>query len=392
MINLSVLGLITIIVLFVAVLFSFFSFTVKTSNKTPNILIAFYLLVVAIEISFFLYGGQISLPLVIHKLRDDIGYFKSPLLYLFFLSFIYSNFQLQYKHLLHLFPFVVVVVVFMPRFYMVNEQSRILFVQAYITKPEAIFSAIFSHLQHAVYLVLIFLALRKYKQIIAENYSNNRGFSYQWLYKMACFLTAIFLLAVFKNVYKHTGTSLFVLNNLRALLILSLLFFLCWIVINALYYPMLFRGISITQKPISNVIRTDQSRPTPHLSLDDHTIKQKIALLKQTMAQQELYLDSSLSIDSLAEKVNLPTKEVSTLINHYLKQHFYDFVNEYRIKKAIEILEDPGNDQLTTQEILYDVGFNSKSSFYTVFKKYTNTTPRAYRTAHRKRHTGSANG
>jgi len=392
MINLSILGLITIIILFVTVLFSFFSFTVKTNNKTPNVLIALYLLVVSVEISFFLYEGQIDLPLIIHKLRDDVGYLKSPLLYLFFLSVIYSNFQLQTKHILHLIPFAIVIIVFMPRFYLVNEQSQALFVQHYISQPEAIFSALFAHLQHAFYLLFIFVALRDYKQIIAENYSNNQGFSYRWLLQMAWFLSIIFLLTVFKNVYKHTGSNLTILNNFRSLLFLALLFFLCWIVINALYHPKLFRGISVDQKPIADSTKTKKQipRPTPQLKLDSDTVASKITLLKQTMTQQALYLDPSLTIDSLATQVNLPTKEVSTLINHYLKQHFYDFVNEYRIKKAIEILEDPVNDQLTTQEILYDVGFNSKSSFYTVFKKYTNTTPLAYRKEYRKKHPDSS--
>ena len=387
MVHLSVLGLITIILLFVAVLFSFFSFTVKTQNKTPNVLIALYLLVVAMEVSFFVYADQKKLPLVIHKLRDDIGYFKSPLLYLFFLSIIYSNFQLKWTHLFHIIPFVVVIILFVPRFYAVDEPLRQQFVQTYISQPEALFSAIFAHIQHAFYLWLIFLALKKYQQIIHENYSNDQEFSYRWLFRMALFLTVIFLLTVFKNVYKHTGTNLVVLNNIRAVLMLSLLFFLCWIVINALYYPQLFRGISINQKPLVDLAPPKKQAPKSPVypEIEPPEVAKKMRLLKQTMVQKELYLDPSLSIDSLANQVNLPTKEVSTLINHYLKQHFYDFVNEYRIKKAIEILEDPSKDQLTTLEILYDVGFNSKSSFYTVFKKYTHTTPKAYKKQHREK-------
>jgi len=57
------------------------------------------------------------------------------------------------------------------------------------------------------------------------------------------------------------------------------------------------------------------------------------------------------------------------VINHYLKKHFFDFVNEYRINAAAEILKNPSNNKLTVLEILYDVGFNSKSSFNTAFKK-----------------------
>ena len=72
-------------------------------------------------------------------------------------------------------------------------------------------------------------------------------------------------------------------------------------------------------------------------------------------------------------------RDLSVLINQDLNQHFFDFVNEYRIKKAMSILGDTTKYHLTVLKILYDVGFNSKSSFNTAFKKHTGTTPTQYR-------------
>ena len=94
------------------------------------------------------------------------------------------------------------------------------------------------------------------------------------------------------------------------------------------------------------------------------------------MREKQLVLDPALSIKSVADKVELPIKQVSSLINSYLGKHFFDFVNEYRVVKATELLR---NNDLTTQQVMYDVGFNSKSSFHTAFKKQTNQTPTAYR-------------
>jgi len=68
------------------------------------------------------------------------------------------------------------------------------------------------------------------------------------------------------------------------------------------------------------------------------------------------------------------------LINHHMNQHFFDFVNEYRIQKAMKILKNNSKNHLTILEILYEVGFNSKSSFNTSFKKHTGLTPTAFRT------------
>ena len=58
---------------------------------------------------------------------------------------------------------------------------------------------------------------------------------------------------------------------------------------------------------------------------------------------------------------------------------FFDFVNEYRIKKAMEMLSDTNKKDLTVLEILYKVGFNSKSSFNTAFKKHAGKTPTQFR-------------
>ena len=97
------------------------------------------------------------------------------------------------------------------------------------------------------------------------------------------------------------------------------------------------------------------------------------------MIEKEPYLDSSLTIQGLSEQLNMPVKDLSALINLYMNKHFFDFINEYRIEKAKEILIDPAQKELTILEILYHVGFNSKSSFSTSFKKYTGTTPTEFR-------------
>ena len=85
-----------------------------------------------------------------------------------------------------------------------------------------------------------------------------------------------------------------------------------------------------------------------------------------------------------ARQLDMPVRELSLLINRLLNQHFFDFVNSFRIRKAMEMLKDPGKKEFTVLEILYEVGFNSKSSFNTAFKKYTQLTPTQYRNKHLK--------
>ncbi len=80
--------------------------------------------------------------------------------------------------------------------------------------------------------------------------------------------------------------------------------------------------------------------------------------------------------------MNLPRSEISLIINRVIGQHFFDFVNSYRINLAGEILIANEQHPKTVLEILYEVGFNSKSSFNTAFKKHFLMTPSQYRKLH----------
>ncbi len=53
-------------------------------------------------------------------------------------------------------------------------------------------------------------------------------------------------------------------------------------------------------------------------------------------------------------------------------------MNEYRIEEVKRRMVDPAYKHLTILAIAYDAGFNSKSSFNTIFKQKTGQTPSEY--------------
>ena len=67
------------------------------------------------------------------------------------------------------------------------------------------------------------------------------------------------------------------------------------------------------------------------------------------------------------------------MINSKFGQNFYDFVNHYRIEEAKSIMVSNTDDKKTILEILYEVGFNSKSAFNNAFKKNTGKTPSEFK-------------
>lgn len=90
------------------------------------------------------------------------------------------------------------------------------------------------------------------------------------------------------------------------------------------------------------------------------------------------YLDPDLTLNDLAEKLELSPRELSIILNSEFKLNFFSFVNKYRIKEAEQLLADKTNKK-TILEILYQVGYNNKSAFNRVFKEYTGFTPTEFR-------------
>ncbi len=146
-------------------------------------------------------------------------------------------------------------------------------------------------------------------------------------------------------------------------------------------------GVDSGRNPVRVLIKEGNKINSSSEKYDGRKSNEAIQKLKGYMEETSPYLDPSLSIDSLANQMNIAAKELSVLINHTMGLHFFDFVNEYRINYAKSILTDKGQQDLTILEILYDSGFNPKSSFNTEFKKRTCETPTQYRIKHS--HSGS---
>jgi AraC-like DNA-binding protein len=77
--------------------------------------------------------------------------------------------------------------------------------------------------------------------------------------------------------------------------------------------------------------------------------------------------------------MNVSTHHLSQIINERLNKNFFEFINHFRVKEAKRLLKDPGSQHLTLAAIGFEAGFNSVSSFNSIFKKATSFTPSQYR-------------
>ncbi|HEX2627628.1 MAG TPA: helix-turn-helix domain-containing protein, partial [Chitinophagaceae bacterium] len=132
--------------------------------------------------------------------------------------------------------------------------------------------------------------------------------------------------------------------------------------------------------------RIEKSMANPETTSPDRPEKKKIAendaqlwlgKLDRVIAEKTLYKDPNLKLGSLAREINISTHLLSQLLNENLGKSFSTYINEYRIGEACRLIGNNGH--LSFEAIGYEVGYNSKSTFYAAFRKIKDTTPALYK-------------
>ncbi|TDE53089.1 AraC family transcriptional regulator [Flavobacterium sp. GT3P67] len=370
------LNSISSITIFIMLLLAFFLLTVNTKNKLSNRLFAGFLMITAFDLSSFFTDKYFETNLNFEIFRMTISLLIMPIFYLYVKAVCHSDFRLKPKHLALIIPFVVTNLVFIPRFYLATSIERIYIYEHFKQMLEIRFFYILGELQYVLYIILVFKVLKKYKEIYLENYTNTNNSSYKWLFQMTVFFLIAHSIVFFKSLIRYTDYNVF-LNASNVIIGTIALIISCWFVLKALNNPDLFKGVDSNMLLVNEaVVSTEKESFQAPKSTE---IASQIELLEKYVLENEPYLEPSLTIQELSKQVNMPIRDLSILINHHINQHFFDFINEYRIQKAMQILKNPSKSKLTILEILYEVGFNSKSSFNTAFKKHTNKTPTEFR-------------
>ena len=102
--------------------------------------------------------------------------------------------------------------------------------------------------------------------------------------------------------------------------------------------------------------------------------------LERLMKEEKLYTSETLSLKDLADILSITPHQLSHLLNSERDTNFNTFINQYRIEEAKRLLLEEAERSILT--IAYAVGFNSKSTFYDAFSRFTGITPKQYRESH----------
>ena len=112
-----------------------------------------------------------------------------------------------------------------------------------------------------------------------------------------------------------------------------------------------------------------------------------IARLFNLMEREMLYKDPQVNLASVAKALSLTSRQTSALINARMGMNFRTFLNYRRLQEVErELIEQPKKSVL---EIAFENGFNSKTSFNSLFIRKIGESPREYRKGHARYRTAA---
>jgi AraC-like DNA-binding protein len=169
------------------------------------------------------------------------------------------------------------------------------------------------------------------------------------------------------NVIPALGNIIFLYITLILLLIFTF-FFINRVLVKALNQPEIFAGIEFKEANEKYV----------GSGLNEGEIGNYYSQLLSILENEKLYLNPELVLQDLADRMHTSSKILSQVINQRSGLNFFDFINSYRCEEVKSIMAD-ADPKVTILEIMYQAGFNSKSSFNKEFKKLNGVTPTEYR-------------
>lgn len=343
-------------------------------NQLANRLLAVFLLSIAISslsilvlwndnVALFPLFDELLLPycLAIAQLL------KGPMLLLYVMALTQDGFKLVRQHLLHLLP-IGITLAWLLVFQLDSSDLRFR-TPGQSAQEHDIANMVwhFIKVMPFVYGLMAVNRVRLYRISLHNQYSTFSSTEPGWL----TILSLGFLFTWSFSILVHLVANTISLNTPQISDVIGITEnYVVFILINALF--------------INSVVHTHKLLTTkPEIAkdskVDDKLTDSAIQKVQQGMEVQKLYLKQNLNIEEFSKRINLPVKEVSTVINKHYGTNFFEFMNSYRVEEAKRLLGDAKQAEMTVMDVLLHAGFNSKSAFHRFFNRLVGMSPTEYR-------------
>lgn len=222
------------------------------------------------------------------------------------------------------------------------------------------------------YIVLCFLALKKYQKKLPEYYSALEKINLNWLKYIIVSLIVLFI-GVFGMIALGTRADVIPFDKIFQAVALVQSGYLFCIVFFSLRQSLVFN------QPVSLDPPVEKEKTEKNLAQNDTRSQEISYQLLRFMDNNRPYLEEDLSLQKLSLLMNISTHQLSQAINQNLNTNFYKFVNAYRVEEVKKKLKNPEFEKYSILGIAFESGFNSKSTFNKIFKEETGMTPSEFK-------------
>lgn len=365
--NLSLISFLSFLITFQLLFVGLFLITHKKGIQRNNILLSTLFLLIAWNM------GNLTLQIngvvlkweFLQHIDDGFFLLYGPIIYVYAQGVIFKDFKLSSRNLLHLIPYLMLTILFLFSGNVLPGTMEEIIKNDFPWQFYLISALMYVHI--FFYLALTYKSLSKYRKIIKNKYSQIDQINLDWLsFSLNTFGLLTFVSLIQNFIALSENRSLFMVT--LVLLLIFVFYFVNKVILKALRQPEIFAGIAQNE-----TIKYQGSNLTPE---QIEAYKKQILILLTT---EKPYLNPKMSLADLSKKLSVSTKLLSQVINQSFNKSFFDFINSYRIQEVQQIMKESKDDKMTVLEVMYRVGFNSKSSFNTAFKKETGQTPTEFR-------------
>jgi AraC-like DNA-binding protein len=315
-----------------------------------------------------------------------------PLLYLYVKYLLTHHSRFRLHDLYHFLPFILSIAAHIGFFVKSGEEKRDILDDPtlYYQVLHVVLNEIIA-LQGVVYSILSLLMIRKYQVMIKEYESTIEKSIIKVLYAGILLNLLSWTIGIVGLHLGYMGVDIGFDYFAYTYLVLVLVIYI--ISYAAVKSPDIFKLESLSDRdPLKNAAGQN-ARPREYntsstdrthgiaeadASLEDPLLIELNEKLLHYMEGEKPYLDPELSLPQLADALGVPRNQLSGVINRFQKINFYEFVNTYRVDEVKRLMQDERNKHLKLISLAYDAGFNSKASFYRIFKQMTGMTPTVY--------------
>ncbi len=350
--DLSLSSILLVLLIFQGLSLSIFLYTTGRGKSEVNIILG--LLLTTLSIHMFLNLLETGFSFAIIKLNNILGFLYGPLIWIYVDNIINLDRLSTQRHWFLFLPFIISLVV-------------------QYTFNYSFFGPIILG-QTLIYLFLSFRSLRQYERIIKQTKSHSNWISLTWLNQFLGGVVLLFLFDLLRNMIHHFKSAN-THDTLFNVLLLLIILMINIVVFKSLNHTSKFMGVTEEDRKLS----IDQNQKLKKLELTEDEVQHLRTKIEGILLKKKLFMQAELTLTEFADYVEELPRTVSQIINLQLKTNFSDWINEHRIQYAKKLLETTTSKEKNISQILYESGFNSKSSFYNTFSKKVGLTPKEYR-------------